>query len=578
MGFQAIIGNFVHELVDYSVQESSTPLAAGDTSGQVGTISLTLAKPDLDVVGRDNIWRGYGAQMLQGREVKLSDSRKGFTVGRVTSVSEPSGGTIQLTCESRLGLLNVYNIQAQPFVGTLNNAFAYYCDLANVSGGVLVDPEIGDLQVTFPGFTGELWFNLKRMAAAIDADISLVSGVIVLRPIRVRTAATGRETDRSLSVSGTLAQSVEVVNYNNRSIEGEMVYPPGGWSESVPVFNVNAGEYVEEVIELNASVTSIVQPVMQTNVGPYFDSSSVFTAVGDDGLPVQPSAWRAYGGKFEVVINEDTTSLTVKITAPSGLPNVSGEAIGVFGIGLDSDFGTGRYSTLRIVGTGVAFEKETIHIPTGVSPSQTGTEVGATIDNPFIGSPEAAYRAGIRAAKLYTGRAQTLTASVVAINRLGESGNLETPPYSAVQAVFVGQTYADVISGYSGQSYRAVRRDLADSVSSDFSNQVFGNASGARYWDQPSHRWYRIRDASLTPGVIQLSADDDLTHEDVQGFLSGKSYGDVRAAYEGMTYAERDFAGLHIAAPLAPLPPDPNSTTYPSFSLYPSPDIYPSTL
>lgn len=572
MGFKVEIRGQNYEVTGFSVEEAATPLAAGDSSGQIGTLSFTIPMPDLYDRELSDIGI-FGPQILHGADVELSDTRKGFTIGSVRSIARSeSGGTYTIQCESRLGLLNVYNIQAQPFVGTLRDLFTYYMSLANVDSGILIDDSIADQEVVFPGWDGELWFHLKQVAAALDCDVSLVSGVIVLRPIRDREATRGRDLDRSMSAGSTqLAQAVEVYKYNHREIHSELVYPPGGWNEEVSVINVNAGETVEEVIELSASVSSIDQPEMQTFVSRAHDSSSVFTVVGDDGLPITPEAWEARGGKLSVSINPDTISLTVKVKAPTGLPSKDGEEIGVYGIALSADESTGRYSTLRIIGSGVAFDKELKRIPTGVEPSQTATEVGATIDNLFISNSEQLYTTGTRAAREYTGRTMSIDGSVTAINQLGDTGDVTYPTYRYDQDLHEGKTYGQVQDEYEGQSYWDILQDYYLAVRDQFENQVFGNVNGARIWDRLSRRWYRIRSASLTPAGIEFQADNDLTFDDVQGYYEGHTYGEVQDVNEGRTYGFVDLAGLYgfeYVAPSGDIP-------YPSPNLYPSPSLYP---
>lgn len=545
MGFQAVIGGNEYRISDFSVSEAATPLAAGDSSGAVGTITLTIPKPDPDVDHLNPLVQ-FGARILLGKSVRLTDTRKGFTLGKVISTGRSdSSGSFSITCNSRLGDLNVFGIQAQPFVGTLRDMFTYYLGLAGITTDLFVDDSIAGRQVTIPGWSGELWYHLKQLAAAQECDVSLVSGVILLRPIRTRIAERGRDVDRTAPAGGgTLAQSVEIYHYNNTAITNQLVYPPGGWSEDVSTINVNSGEYAEEILELSSSVSSIQQPIMQTFVSRYHDTSSVFTVVGDDGLPVSPAAWTQYGGSLVVEINPDTTSLTVKIQAPAGLPNKDGEEIGVYGIALSSEESTGRYSTLRILGSGVAFDKQKIRIPTGVSAAETATDVGVTIDNPFLSSLSEVYRAGAWAARSYAGLTQTINGSVTAINQLGDTGDATYPPYSKDQTNHAGRTYQQVQTFYAGQSYGVIQEALFASVRDEFENQVFGNVNGARVWDQQSRRWYRIRQGTLGPDLIQFEADDDMIHGDVQSVLTG-SYGDFQTVYSGSTYLEVDLMGAY---------------------------------
>lgn len=571
MAFKLIIGGYDFGFTEYSDQEAATPLAAGDSSGQVGTISFTIPRidPELNPTHPTVL---YGYNWVVDRAIRLEDSRKGFTLGKVTSIQTNQGGaTYQVTANSRLGELNVYNVQAQPFAGVLADVFQQYLALANVNVDFLVDPEVASKQVVFPGWNGELWFNLKQMAAAIDCDISLVSGVILLRPIRKRVATRGRDVERSGSTGGgSLAQSIAVMQYNNRPITNQLVYPPGGWSEDVTTINVNSGESVEEVLELSASVSSIIQPTMQTFVSQQHSTSSVYTVVGDDGLPIPPAQWTARGGKLRVAINSDTVSLTVYVTAPTGIFNKDGKEIGVYGIALSSEANTGRYSTLRILGSGVAFTKEEVRVATGVSASETSTEVGITIDNPFLSTRDEVYTAGVRAVRSYAGTAMSINGTVTAINQRGNTGAIAVRTYAEMQTVHAGRTYAQVQTVNSGKTYAQVEETFNSGIEDDFENQVFGNVAGARIWDEASRRWYRIRTGTMTPSLIQFEAEDDLTHQDAISYFGRQSYSDMQILYNGFSYREVDLMGLR------PVLGTPGPPLLPSEILFPSTQIYPS--
>lgn len=584
MGFRIDIEGMKLEASDYSVTEASTPLAAGDSSGQVGTFSITLPVPDQYVAlgistggfgygegpygegpygGGEFIpipnspWkviRQIGPQILIDKSVRILDPRKGFTLGTITAASESrDGGTVQLTGTSRLGTLNVYGIQAQPFVGSLRDAFTYYLGLAGVTTDLFVDDTIGDREVIFPGWTGELWYYLKLMSAAQDCDISLVSGVILLRPIRARIATENRDTSRTITTgSNTLAQAVEVYQYSNREITNELVYPPGGWNPEVQVLTVNAGETTEYTLELSASVSSIQAPVMQTSVAQDYNSSSVYTIVADDGLAVSPTLWADRGGSLTVSIDEDTTHLRVILTGPTGVPTTAGAAAQNFSVALGADTTGNRYSTLRIVGTGVAYSKVKKRVRTGVPASKTSTEVGVTIDNPFISTVDDLYRAGTRAAKQYAGAGMSLSGNVIAINRRGDSGVATYPTYGQVQTALETElgtpTYGDVQTYYGTLglvSYADVRQYWFEQFRDEDADQVFGNAQGARIYDRKTRRWYRIRDATLNPGGINIgSADDDLTLGDIQGLYDDLTYGDVQTMLDPFTYREVELAGM----------------------------------
>lgn len=548
-----------YEAIEFSVDEASTPLAAGDSSGQVGTFSVTVPVPQLtSAPGRslNILLNTVGPSYLIGHDIRIFDSKKGFTLGSIDSATiSKDGGTVSFSGSSRLGDLNVYGIQAQPFVGTLSQAFTYYLGLGGITTDLFVDDDIASRDVVFPGWTGELWFYLKQMAAAQDCDVSLVSGVVLLRPIRKRVASNNRDTSRSLSfATSALAQSVEVYQYNNRAITNELIYPPGGWTPDVEVFNVNAGEVSEYTIDLSASVSSIVPPVMQTFVAQDYSASSVYTIVADDGLPVDPAAWVAYGGSLALSINPDTSSLSLTLRGATGLPTSAGAAATNFSVALGSDTTGNRYSTLRIIGSGVAFDKQKKVVRTGVPASKTATEVGVTIDNPFISTTNDLYRAGTRAAKLYSGAVPSLTGTVISVNRRGDGGGASYPTYATVEnelksilggAVTYGQTQTYYLTTLALSTYEDVRQYWFDVFRNDDLDQVFGNVQGARVFDRMTHRWYRVRNAGLDPASISFrAADDDLTHDDVNSYFAGRTYASVQSPRNDLTYDQDRLAGM----------------------------------
>lgn len=535
MGVRVTIAGKIYEAENYSVEEDSTPTSSDDSTGSVGTISF-------DFVGIEN------PLLLQGEEVYLADSRKGSTLGFVSSINETDNGRVSIQCQSRLGRLNIFGVQAQPYVGTLGGAFRYYAELAGQIADVLVDEAIEHDPVSFPGWHGELWYNLKQLASSQGCEVALVSGVILLRPLRTRYAVDHRNVARNRSYGGgTLAKAVEVVCYNNTPITNQLVYPPEGWTPETEVITVGAGEEIERTLELSASISSFQAPVMQTFVAQNYNASSVYTIVGDDGLPIQPTQWADYGGRLEISIGEDTTSLDIKFRGAEGIISAKGEPISTFSLALGADFTGNRYSTLRIVGTGVRFRKETIRVRTLVPDQLTGTEVGITIDNPFISNLDQAYQAGVRAAKVYAGEGISIGGEVTSINRLGDSGSVAYPAYSYDQSQHAGRTYAQVATANAGKRYSQIQDTYFELVRNQFDNQLFGNVGGVRVWDRKTLRWYRVRRGGITPATISFDAEDDLVYGDLQGLYNGSSYDDVSSYFVGDSYTIRDRRGMYVA-------------------------------
>lgn len=552
MGIQISLGGVTLQASDYSVSESSTPLSAGDASGGTGSLTITFPTPDPYVersgtspTGWDRVLQ-YGPDILIGGSVSVTDSRKGYTVGTVVGVTASyDGASLTVICRGRLQALDVYNVQSEPFIGTLEGAFRYYCGLARISSGILVDTALAARNVVFPGWNGELWYNLKRMAAVLEAEVALVSGIIVLRPIRRNVIIAGRDITRGRAVeTGQLAEAVEAYQYNNRAITNQLVYPPGGWTAEVEVLNVNAGETSEYTLELSSSLSSFQVPTMQTFVAQNHSASSVYTIVANDNLPVTPAMWTAQGGKVEISRDPSTTRLNVKLTGPSRpIPLATGGEASSFSLALSSG-DSSRYSTLRIVGTGVRFDKQKVLIRTGATAAQTANEIGVTLDNPFMSTLSDVMRAGSRAAKTFAGAIPTLTGSVASVNARGDSGTETVANYLTVQAVRAENLYSTVQTSQGSKTYQQETDQWNAGNTDSFDNQVFGNVTGARVWDEKSRRWYRIREATITPGDISFSADDDLTYGDAQVVYSSRTYAEMQTARTGLTYQQVDLIGL----------------------------------
>lgn len=116
----------------YRITESSMPLAGGDSSGAVGTISLNMREQD-------------GSPLMLEKSIEFVDTNRGSTVGTVREVQEARAAEMpwNITADTRLGDFNI-EVQAQPFSGRLEAGFRYYCALANIDSGIIVDPLIAD--------------------------------------------------------------------------------------------------------------------------------------------------------------------------------------------------------------------------------------------------------------------------------------------------------------------------------------------------------------------------------------------------------------------------------------------------
>lgn len=289
-------------ITGYSVEEDATPLNLASTEGGVGTIAFALPKRQ-------------EALMLYGTDVELDDDYRGTTSGTVTNVTIENGIN-NLTADSRLGVL-VGNTNARPMSGTFESIVRYYLGLGGITEGIYVDPMIRDILIDAPGWSGDGWLNLKQFCIANGAEIALVSNNIVFRPTRTIVLNPRRVVALNETLEkGDIARSVDIAYYNNVWREGVIVYPRTVEETlNATVYQVGAGQVIEDDIQLSVSLASVVQPICVDDVAQNYDGTqSVYSVRGVDNSIITPQIWNAGGGKIELTINDDRTSVHIKIT------------------------------------------------------------------------------------------------------------------------------------------------------------------------------------------------------------------------------------------------------------------------
>lgn len=412
-------------ITGYSVTEDATPIDPSDSSGGVGQVNISLDEGS-----------GVATQLYLNDFIDLEDESNGTTQGKVNSV-QIVNGVASLTGDSRIGAF-LADRTADPYTGTLGGAFDYYFSLVGITQNYAIAPTIASDSVTFPGFTGNMWDYMKKICSSRGIEMSLVSDNIIVRSIRGRTAENKRDTDISWAVSNNqLAQNVEIYYYNNEYKTDTMVYPKGGWTSDVQVYQVAANETTEFDIPVDVSLVSIQQPTVIDSLTDRFYSgpNSIYCIAGNDGAPIPAAQWTAGGGSLTVSINPDKKSLHVVLI---GMNDVTG--IGPFRVAYSS--GDATYSSLRIMGTGVFFDKQKVTLPTGVPESKSAQVVGVTIDNPFISTLDQAYSLGSIAAGKWASASQTINVNTVGINRQGVSGAVVYPTFADFNSTQGTNTFA----------------------------------------------------------------------------------------------------------------------------------------
>jgi hypothetical protein len=530
----AIVGNGQYagaksNISAYTVSEESTPIEASDTTGGTGQITFTA----IDDPSR------FGSVLLLNDTVKLTDGDRGDTEGKINTITS-NDRILNVTADSRLGRLVVDKV-ADPVNGTFSTAINYYLGLAGITTGIAIDTTLTSIPVVVPGWTGDLWTKIKELCVSVGAEISLVKGNVVLRPVRSRKALELNNVSESWTVANTeLAKQVEVYYYNSQYKTNQLVYPKDGWNQDVTVYTVDAGQTLTVNIPVDVSIVSLQQPVIQNSVArTYTGPSSVYAVAGNDGLPIAPAQWTSGGGSLTVAIGADKKSIDVTIVGASG-PVARYAPYRIAMSAGPSDY----YSSLRIVGTGMHYTQKSIIVPTGADTSATARDVGVTVDNIFVRTYAQAQDIALDVASKWASPQRTINITKVNINKPNETGqSFDYATIAQFDTENAGRTFAQFDAIWSGQTFAQHDAFWYAKVQNDFNFQVFGNANGARiHWRRA---YFRIRSASITESQVTYTAEADTTVGDFDANAGSMTFAQFDTSFAGLTF--EDFA-------LIPLP------------------------
>lgn len=394
-------------LTDYSLSEYVTPIAPGDSSGGTPQISVSGIQKK----------RSHRAA---GEYIRLNLASGESISATVNSVLETeTSGTVSFTADALINKLNAEVVAVprsfdnEPGLSLYSNAasrtrtqglFEYYAGLVGIPADkVFVDPDIADDESLTVGFSGNLWAYLKDLCTARGYQIYSTG-----QDLRVTsTGNIGLFLDNTEPDTTTLttsrdqrAQKITLPNDNWRLVAGlDSVI----WKADT-VYSVAAGEVQENVIELEASVSSVYNPYA-VNGMDLLNPQGQYVVTGNDGYIISPARWADLGGSISVKIGENPSQLIVTIIG-----------------GTDIDLAPYRISegaadrpALWVEGRGILTKRDLITIYTGDSTAPTET---VDLDSLFLATRNQTYERGVLAAQQYSGNTQTLSITGVPALRL----------------------------------------------------------------------------------------------------------------------------------------------------------------
>ena len=510
----------------YSYTEASTPSNPGDDSGGVGEFVFEVREDE------------RRTQLLYRDRVVLRDSLYGEVTGFISGVSSDNG-IARVSGLSRLGSLNT-DSTLPAGEGTLGELLLTIFERANITDEIEIEQDVAERQLVIPGFTGNLWIYLKNICVSEQIEVSLVLNKVLVRKLRQREIPQENIQSEFWSIDDiSLAQNVEVAYYNYEYLEDFLAYPKGGWNPDVAVYQVEANETVEFDIPVDAYLLEVEQPVVKSFVG-LIDQDSSYSVSGNDGIFLPPELWTDRGGSLNVSLKENGTVITVEIKGPN-LPSLSPFTIGL------SD-GATQYSTLRIRGKGVAFDRQTLLVPTGLTDAETSNETGQTIDNPMISTYEQAYEAGVRARQIFASPRRRISlagrqlfdpnqSELPITNTFGEFDELLIPegPFLTLDDPFLGQLDLNVLAGDDylfsdfDQGFAEFTFDDLDQFNTLLISQSFGSLSGSRV--RYREAFMRVREAVSNEARVVVTADFDTLISDFNEENAGRTFDDFQIAF-----------------------------------------------
>lgn len=399
----------IGDIASYTANIEAMPIDANDTSGSTWSMNVTapasLTKIDSDG-NRVNLPGAKRTTSLLGKEITISDYGmfsgeskfdyqkqeygRGSFSGTVSSMSINAGDTLELTVDSVLFKMNCEK-KADPHYGataTKKTAFIYYCSLA----GITVIPENVDdafnVPVAYPAWKGNVWDYIKMFCVANKADLRVdSSGQLHLEKIRKNTIPVIESSGASMSITllGT-ARAIEIYDYNSSWESDALIY------SAETTFQVNFGETVKELVDIEASVLSekIIQPECVSSIQPVpftGGNKSIYVVVDNLNYPVSPSWWNDNGGKVTVKISDENPfQLEVNITGPYS--QVNSPYVEPFRL---AEYDSDSRPALYVCATDAVLVKKVLRsVATGADSNFISRDSKATVDNIFI-NDEIAY-------------------------------------------------------------------------------------------------------------------------------------------------------------------------------------------
>lgn len=250
----------------------------------------------------------------------------------------------------------------------------------------------GPLKPAVPGVKMNLWEYVQSAMAAYGYELTIGYGDTYTTQISssLTEISNYSQVPSVTPTSSFSGRSVDIVYTNASVASGTEVYD--AYDDGNKIITVKSKETVTVTINSNSYLNTINQPKRKFSLP---NADGYFIVSDSTGVPVggtnTNTAWEDYGGKVSVAINPDIPgAIDVTVTGPfQEIPAYPGP------YKLAYSDGSNDYAALSILGNGVKVDNKTLNLQTGAVRAKTKQEVAKTVTNPFIGTLEQAYDAGL---------------------------------------------------------------------------------------------------------------------------------------------------------------------------------------
>lgn len=250
-----------------------------------------------------------------------------------------------------------------------------------------------------PGFDGDIWNNMKTFLSLHRMDLWYAAGKLHtgVRETAIRNTPVLSKVSPSLTQRES-AKYIEVVNRNMQAFTSV----PKVLFAADSVYQVATGEVQTFTTQTDHSIDTVNNPVCVSGITPYPYKEGIgqYVITGSDGYIVSPSWWLANGGNVTARTTEKEGEIEITIKGPDFDSPRSPYRV--------SEGDAGR-AALYITGTGTISKPETLKVATGNS--EAVTDIGETVDIPFITNRGLAYKAAVQVSLRYASPQLKISAS-----------------------------------------------------------------------------------------------------------------------------------------------------------------------